>query len=53
MIYTFDTSTLESDLQGQSNTYFGQGCAIPFPATFTTASQTIKVVCNKYYFTML
>jgi gliding motility-associated-like protein len=50
-IYTFDTSTLESDLlQGQSNitvTYFDKdnnSLTSPFPATFTTASQIIRAV---------
>jgi gliding motility-associated-like protein len=58
-IFTFDTSTLEATLlNGQTNvtvTYFDQnnnpltdsnGISItsPFPASFTTASQTIKAV---------
>ncbi len=57
-IYSFNTSSLESDLlQGQTNktiTYFnnannplqdanGVFITSPFPATFTTTSQTIKV----------
>jgi gliding motility-associated-like protein len=49
--YTFNTSTLESTLlQGQTNvtvTYFdtnNNALPSPFPATFTTESQTIKAV---------
>jgi gliding motility-associated-like protein len=49
--YTFNTSTLQSDLlQGQTNvtvTYFdtnNNALPSPFPATFTTESQTIKAV---------
>ncbi len=49
--YTFNTSTLESDLvQGQTNvtvTYFDKNnnpLPSPFPVTFTTDSQTIKAV---------
>ena len=47
--FTFDTSALQSNLlQGQNNvivTYFDQAnnpLTSPFPATFTTVSQTIK-----------
>lgn len=50
-ILTFDTSTLESTLlNGQSNvsvTYFDQAnnpLPSPFPASFTTNSQTIKAI---------
>ncbi|SDH75022.1 gliding motility-associated C-terminal domain-containing protein [Flavobacterium omnivorum] len=50
-IYTFNTSTLESDiLKGQTNvtiTYFDKNNNLlpsPFPPTFTTESQTIKAV---------
>ncbi|MBG6061518.1 gliding motility-associated-like protein [Flavobacterium sp. CG_9.1] len=50
-IYTFDTSTLESDIvKGQTNvtiTYFDKNNNLlpsPFPPTFTTESQTIKAV---------
>lgn len=49
--FTFNTSTLESDvLKGQTNvkvTYFDQSnkpLPSPFPATFSTKSQTIKAV---------
>ena len=50
-IFTFNTTTLESTLlKGQTNvtvTYFdqtGKSITSPFPATFTTESQTIKAV---------
>ncbi|TDE07638.1 T9SS type B sorting domain-containing protein [Flavobacterium sandaracinum] len=50
-IYTFNTSTLESDIvKGQTNvtiTYFDKNnnqLPSPFPPTFTTESQTIKAV---------
>ncbi|RTY89158.1 T9SS type B sorting domain-containing protein [Flavobacterium sp. GSN2] len=52
--YTFNTSTLESDLkQGQTNvtvTYFDQNnnsISSPFPSTYTTGTQTIKAIVTK------